>query len=234
MRVVCDPRAMRSTDAPVTRLVKRAFQATTELAREQRALKRAMKTMPKPVPWDWAAPRLVPFLSGPCFDPPGEPLVRTRSSIGPMVEFGVDLGGAFSYVDERVAQRWECSPDQLLERSLENLGLRASRLDASMVRTGVMSGRGIRLLRGEPRWATSLLLVPDQLFRLFGDHDQWLGAPTTSILVSIPADTPTAVVADIVVDFEAGALRPLWLGLFALIDGRIGWCDDPADDELDR
>lgn len=224
---------MRTTDAPGTRLVKRAFQLTTELAREERALRRAIRTMPKPVPWDWAAPRLLPFLSGPCFDLPDEPLLRTRSSIGPMVEFGLDLGGAFTYVDERVAQRWECTPEQLMARSLDNLAVRAQGIAASDVRTGVMSGREIRLLRGEPKWSTSLLLVPEHLFRLFGDHDQWLGTPTSSILVSLPADTPTAVVADIVVDFERGALHPLWLGVFALSDGRIRWCDDASDDDAD-
>jgi len=187
--------------------------------------------MPKPVPWDWAAPRMLPFLSGPSFDEPGESLVRAQSPIGPMVEFGVDLGGAFTYVDEQVARRWECSPAQLMERSLQNLEVRAARIDGVQVVSGVMSGRSIRLLRDRPTWATSLLLAPDQLFRLFGDHDQILGTPTSSCLVSLPADTPPLIVADIVVDLERRALRPLCLGAFVLSDRRIRWCDDPSEDD---
>jgi len=120
-----------------------------------------------------------------------------------------------------------------MERSLQNLQRRAARIEITDVRSGVMSGRAIRLLRDRPKWATSLLLVPDELFRLFGSHDQWLGTPTTSVLVSINADAPPPVVAEIVFDFESGALHPLWLGAFGLSDGQIRWCDDATDDDDD-
>jgi hypothetical protein len=216
-----------------TDLVHRMFHVTTEVARETRALHRAIKAMPKPMPWDWAAPRLLPILSGPSFDPPGEPLVRVRSEIGPMVEFGVDLGKVFTFVDVAVARRWECSPDQLLQRSLQNLDDRAARIDQRHVSVGVMSGRSIRILRDRPRWASSLVLAPEHLFRLFGDHDQVIGAPSVSCLVSLPMDTPTRIVADIVVDLEIRALRPLWLDPFFIEDRRVVWSADEGDDDFD-
>jgi hypothetical protein len=152
-----------------------------------------------------------------------------------MVEFGVDLGGAFTYVDECVARRWECSSEQLMDRALHNLEIRAARIEGSAIASGVMSGRAIRLLMDRPTWATSLVLVPDQLFRLFGDHDQILGVPASSCLVSIPMDTPSPVVAEIVFDLERGSLRPLWLGAFTLSDRRLQWCDDAlGEDDRDR
>jgi hypothetical protein len=214
-------------------LVYRVLSVTSEVARETRALRRGVKRMPKPMPWDWAAPRMLPILSGPSFDPPGEPLIRFRSELGPMVQFGVDLGGAFVYVDEPVARRWECTAEQLMERALRNLGDRASRVQPTQVAFGVMSGRSIRILRDRPRWASSLVLVPDELFRLFGDHDQIIGTPTQSCLVSLPLDTPPHTVAEILIDFERGTLRSLWLDQFVVEDRRLIWSDDAEADEDD-
>lgn len=226
---------MRTTGLRATSdLVHRVFIVTREVVRETRALRRAVKKMPKPVPWDWAAPRMLPIFAGPSFDPPGEPLVRARSEVGPMVEFGLDLGGVFTYVDEAVARRWECSREQLMARALRNLGERASRIQRTQVISGVMSGRSITMLRDRPKWASSLILAPDELFRLFGDHDQILGMPSTSCLVSLPSDTPTRIVADILVDLERGIRRPLWLNPFVVSDGRIIWSDDQeAEDDDD-
>ena len=227
---------MRTTRLRATsNLVHRAFNVTGEVLRETRAMRRGVKRMPKPVPWDWAAPRMLPIFSGPSLDGPGEPLIRARAEVGPMVQFGVDLGGAFMYVDEAVAQRWECSTEQLMDRALRNLSKRAGRIEGMQVVSGVMSGRSIRILRDRPRWASSLILAPNELFRLFGDHDQILGAPTESCLVSLPMDTPSHVVADILVDFERGTLRPLWLDPFIVSNQQISWGDEvEAGDEDDR
>ena len=224
---------MRTTRLRATAdLVHQVLNVTGEVVREQRALRRAVKSMPKPVPWAWAAPRMLPILAGPSFDPPGEPLIRARSEIGPMVQFGIDLGGVFTYVDEAVAQRWECSREQLIERALENLCHRTSSIQGTHIASGVMSGRSIRVLQDRPGWASSLILAPDELFRLFGDHDQILGTPTASCLVSLPSDTPPPVVADILVGLEHRTVRPLWLDPFVVAGRRILWTDDlDLDDE---
>jgi hypothetical protein len=226
---------MRTTRLRATsNLVSRAVSVTGEVLRETRALRRGAKRMPKPVPWDWAAPRILPILSGPSLDQPGESLIRARSKVGPMVQFGVDLGAAFMYVDVAVAQRWECSSDQLMDQALRNLSTRAGRIQGMQVVSGVMSGRPIRLLRDRPRWASSLILAPHELFRLFGDHDQILGTPSESCLVSLPMDTPSYVVADILVDFERRTPRPLWLDPFIVANGQISWSDDGADGDDDE
>ncbi len=192
--------------------------------------------MPKPMPWDWAAPRILPILCGPSFDPPGEALVRVRSELGPMVQFGVDLGGAFAFVDTPVAQRWECTPEQFMDRALLNLHERASHIPEAQVVSGVMSGRSIRVLKDRPKWASSIVLDRDHLFRLFGDHDQIVGTPTMSCLVSLPIDTPPRVIADIVVDFERDAYpRILWLDPFLIEHRQVTWFPDdaPGDESYD-
>jgi len=135
-----------------------------------------------------------------------------------------------------VAERWECSFGQLLDTALRNLGHRAARIGLDRVQGGVLSGREVRLLRGRPRWASSMLLAPEALFRLFGSHDQILVAPAADCLVSFPLDTPSLTVADTVVDFERASRRPLWLDPFVISDGKLTWvqpADEDAEDDED-
>lgn len=182
--------------------------------------------MPKPAPWTWAQRRLVPLLAGPRFDAEGEPLVRSVIEPGCAVVFGLDLGGVFTLVDAPVAERWECSSDQISAVAIANLRRRAARLTANVVTQGTLSGRIVRMLAGHGGWAASLLLVPDELMRLFGEHDQIFVAPGEGRLLSFPIETPPSVVADVLVDFEMSEVRPLFLDAFVLMDGELHWQDE--------
>jgi hypothetical protein len=207
------------------------LRVTAHIARRERRVRLATRKMPNPVPWEWAAPRLMPLLSGPRFDDPGLPLVRLQSELGPAIEFGLDLGAVFVTVDRHVAERWECSPEQLLDRGLANLRERAAKIAADAVVAGVMSGRTVRVLRDRPTWASSALLDLPTIHRLFGTQDQILAAPTTSCLVSLPIDTPTRTAADIVVSYE-GPLTSLFLDPFVMEDGILHWVGGALADEL--
>ena len=219
-----------SSDGPL-RYAARILQDTTQAARQQQTLRRAIRRMPTPVPWDWASRRLIPLLAGPRFDEPGRPLVRRRSELGPAVEFGLDLGGVFVMVDQPVADRWECTADQLNERGLRNLRERTARIDRDRVVSGVMSGYPIRLIHDRPAWASSILLDLDSVVRLFGSHDQVLAAPTARCVVSLPIDTPGPIAAGIVVDLEGSGLTSLFLDPFVLADGVLSWAGAPRDGE---
>jgi hypothetical protein len=202
-----------------------------EAIREDRAFRRAVKAMPRPVPWEWAKPRILPLLAGPYLDADDDAPVRGICELGCAVVYGLDVGGAFPLVDEGVAQRWECSADQIHRVALANLEARASRLPASTVRGGTLSGRIIRMVDREVEWASSLLLVPDQLMRLFGSTNQVFGAPGRSVLISLPLRTPSEIVAHILIDLEMGQTWPLMLDPFVLLDGRLSW--DSGDDSED-
>lgn len=184
--------------------------------------------MPKPAPWDWAKPRIIPLLAGPSFDLDGESVVRATAGPGCAVEFGLDLGGVFAKVDQLVAERWECTSGHLLEAGLANLRARLARLSPDQVGTGALSGRLIRRLTRPRGCAASAVLMPSELLRLFGSHDQVFAAPTQSLLVSFPIDTPEDVLADAVVDMEMNEPLPLLYDPFVLIDGRLHW--QPDDD----
>jgi hypothetical protein len=211
-------------------LVRTSFRRVARLVRNDREFLRATRRMPRPVPWDWAAPRLMPLLAGPRNDAPGEELVRGTSATGCAIEFGIDLGGHFPLVDRSVAERWETSLAQLAATAAANLERSAAAIPPAVVRTAVRSGRIVRFLDRPAGCASSLLLSPAQLRRLFGEHDQVFGAPGRHTLVSFPIEMPTETIAELHVEMESDELFPLFLQPFQLVDGQLIWADtEPPD-----
>jgi hypothetical protein len=217
------------------RLVVEVSRLSPTARRERREFDQALKAVPRPIPWEWGAPRVLPLLAGPRFDRPGESLVRTTSVLGPAIEFGIPIGRAFGRIDRPVAERWEVTVEQLLDRAMGNLSERAADLDANALITGVLSGRALRLLDGDPPWASSLLLDREALLRVFGAQDQVFAAARTDCLVSVPRDVPSRAVAEIVVDLEREE-QSLWLDPFVLEGGELTWSgtyDEDDDDVLE-
>jgi hypothetical protein len=210
--------------------IRTGFLRTARIIKDDRAFRRAANKMPKPVPWEWARPRLMPLLAQPCIDQPGEERIRVVGRPGCSVEFGIDLGGHFPIVDRIVAERWECSVEQLQEAAMANLARRVAAIQPTAVQHAVMSGRAFRMLQSPAGCASSVLLVPDQVKRLFGGQDQVLAAPGRHTLLSFPMDAPTLAVAEIVVDMEQGELAPLFFDPFALCDGDVVWEGDLTGD----
>jgi hypothetical protein len=213
--------------------IRTGFRRTARIISDDRAFRRAANKMPKPVPWDWAKPRLMPLLAQPCIDLPGEERIRVVGRPGCAVEFGIDLGGHFPIVDRVVAERWECSVEQLRDAAMENLARRAGAIAPTAVQHAVMSGRAFRVLQSPAGCASSVLLVSDQVKRLFGGQDQVLAAPGRHTLLSFPIDAPTLALAEIVVDWEQRELAPLFLDPFGLCDGEVIWEGNATTDDLD-
>jgi hypothetical protein len=210
--------------------IRTGFRRTARIIKDDRAFRRAASKMPKPVPWEWARPRLMPLLAQPCIDLPGEERIRVVGRPGCAVEFGIDLGGHFPIVDRIVAERWECSIEQLQVAAMANLDRRVAAIQPSAVQHAVMSGRAFRMLQGPVGCASSVLLVPEQVKRLFGGDDQVLAAPGRHTLMSFPMDAPTLGIAEIVVDMEQQELLPLFMDPFALVDGEVIWEGNLIDD----
>jgi uncharacterized protein YtpQ (UPF0354 family) len=208
--------------------IRTGFRKMARILRDDREFRRAAARMPRPVAWDWAKPRLMPLLAQPCIDTPGEERIRTVADLGPAIEFGIDLGGHFPIVDRVVAERWECTVEQLRDAALANLERRAAAVPSSAVQTAVMSGRRFGMLRSPAGCASSILLAPAHLRRLFGEQDQMLAAPGRHTLVSFSLDVPELAAAEIAVDLEMNELTPLFLAPFYLIGGQLIW-DEPGE-----
>lgn len=207
-----------------------SFRRVARLIRNDREFLRATRRMPRPVPWNWAAPRLMPLLAGPRDDAPGEELIRGVSSTGCAIEFGIDLGGHYPLVDRSVAERWEMSQAQLAATAAANLERRAAAIPPAVVRTAVRSGRIVRILDRPAGCASSLLLAPAQLRRLFGEHHQVFGAPGRHTLVSFPIEMPIETISALYLDMESDELFPLCLQPFELVNGQLVWADAELPD----
>jgi len=92
----------------------------------------------------------------------------------------------------------------------------------------------VRTLEGWPYWASSLLLLPDELKRIFGAHDQLFVAPYMCNLVSLPSSVDRNAAADLVDIFGFVNPRSLLLGLpaFLLRDGKLSTEDLPGFSDL--
>jgi len=199
--------------------------------REHQALRRGVREMPRPAPWDWAGSRLIPLLAGPRIDRPREPMVRIVSELGPALVFGVDLGGALPVLDRDVADRWERTPEEVHRAAMENLRRRAARVSPAAVVEATMSGRVFRMLRHPKGFASSLVLLPAEIERLLGPGDQFLVAPASGLLLSFAPDIPAWVIAEITGEFEDREPFPLLLDPFWYEDGRVTWAQDAVDPE---
>jgi hypothetical protein len=150
------------------------------------------------------------------------PLVRAVAAPGCALVFGLEVGQAYPLVDEVVAQRWECTAQQIHEVGMANLRRRAAGLGPRSIQTGTLSGWIIAQTRSLG-WGSSLALVPDELMRLFGSQNQILITPSRASLVSFPIATPIHVMADVLLDLESREAFPLALDPFALEDRVVVW-----------
>lgn len=191
-----------------------------DMLREHRRLVRASRAIPKPVPWEWAKPRLMPLLAGPYLGQ--DPLVTVVGEPGCAVVFGIEVDRTYMVVDRPVSERWEVSDAQLEGSAQANLRRRAGRIDATSLTHGTISGRIVRVLETVP-WASSLLLEHAELVRVFGHDDQVFAAPKRETLLSFTPEAPPHVIAQIVEDYEHRAAWPLLLDPFFLSEGRLVW-----------
>jgi hypothetical protein len=141
-------------------------------------------------------------------------------------------------VDAPVAERWECTPQQICDVAMSNLERATARIPPEWVTTGTLSEHIVHILERPAGWAASVLLVPTQLKRLFGDHDQFFLAVGHGRLISMPIGAPSHVARELVFEYESRELYPLMLDPFALIGGQLQWegstdYDDDIDDKED-
>ena len=81
----------------------------------------------------------------------------------------------------------------------------------------------VRALATPEGCATSVLLVPDALRRIFGDGDQIFTAPSRGLLLAFPIETPTESIDLLTEEAQRLDPHPLLLAPFRLSTGRLTW-----------
>jgi hypothetical protein len=139
--------------------------------------------------WDAVADRLLPLLprqrSVRCGVP--DPVMR-HVPPGLAVTIGIDAGPALLYVNDSVAATWGMTSDEVVDRALANVRQRAERLRRFPLIRESMVGYPLTCFVSHEGWASSLLLMPDLLARVFGDAPGIVFAPTRDVVCRAPID----------------------------------------------
>jgi hypothetical protein len=172
--------------------------------------------------WDDVADEILPIFerarpSSSDVEPPAQAVVPPGVTIG----FGIDLGLAFARVAEVHLDRWPVDLAGLTDRALRNLRRRARRArDYDLVAEPI---GGIPTLAFQSRdgWASTTVLVPDAMQRLFGPGPALFIAPSRDLLVGLPIDVDMGFATWLAEEFEAADPNALRLEGFEWRDGTI-------------
>ncbi len=186
------------------------------------AVLRAVGSLPRDLDWEELAPSVIPVLPRrrPMPQASGEPF-RVTLPPGIATGFGIDIGPAFLMVGTQLMSGWPIKPAELVVRALANLGDRMRAVRARDLVEVEIEGVPARVLQTGLGCASALVLLPDELLRIFGHRSQCLLAPMRDLVVSLPPDVDLVFAAWL--NEELAAMDPNGLALeaFMLEDGRI-------------
>ena len=150
-------------------------------------------------------------------DPPAQVIVPPGVTIG----FGVDLGLAFARVSVVHLGAWPVDLAGLTERALRNLRKRARHAtDYDLVEEPV-GGVPAVAFQSRDGWASTTVLVPEAIERLFGDGPALFIAPSRDLLVRLPPDVDLGFATWLTEEFEASDPNALRLEAFEWRDGTM-------------
>ena len=182
----------------------------------------AMATLPPDLDWTALAPSVVPILPRrrPMPLVAGDP-VRVTLPPGIPTGFGIDIGPAFLVIGESLLASWPVGPADLVATGLGNLRDRLRPVRPRDLIRQAIDGVPVRVLQSGAGCASGLVLVPDELQRIFGVDPQCLLAPMRDLLISMPADTDRAFVTWLNEEFAAMDPNGLDVDAFVLSDGAL-------------
>jgi hypothetical protein len=186
------------------------------------AVMAAMGGLPPDLDWSAMAPNVIPILPRrrPMPFEAGEPF-RVTLPPGIPTGFGIDIGPAFLVVGESILASWPVGPADLVAVGLDNLRRRLRPVRPRDLHRDAFQGVPVRILQSGLGCASALVLVPDELQRIFGTERQCLIAPMRDLLISLPADADRDLVGWLNEEFANLDPNGLALDAFVLEDGDL-------------
>jgi len=172
--------------------------------------------------WEDVADDVLPIFErarpfGHDLEPPAHAVVPPGITVG----FGVDLGLAFARVASVHVEAWPIDLAGLTERALKNLRRRARRArDYDLVREPI-GGVPTVAFQSRDGWASTAILVPEAIERLFGPGPALFIAPSRDLLVGLPDDVDLEFATWLTEEFEATDPNALRLEGFEWRDGVV-------------
>jgi hypothetical protein len=150
-------------------------------------------------------------------EPPAHAVVPPGVSVG----FGVDLGLAFARVATTHLEGWPIDLAGLTERALRNLRYRAREARDFDLVSEPIAGVPVVAFQSRDGWASTAVLVPEAIARIFGPRASLLIAPSRDLLVGLPVDVDVAFATWLTETFEADDPNALRLEAFEWRDGTV-------------
>ena len=150
-------------------------------------------------------------------EPPAHAIVPPGVTVG----FGVDLGLAFARVAMVHLDGWPVDLAGLSDRALRNLRRRVRHArDYDLVREPI-GGIPTVAFQSRDGWASTVVLVPEAIDRLFGPQPALFIAPSRDLLVGLPDDVELGFATWLAEEFEAADPNALRLEGFDWRDGIV-------------
>ncbi len=186
------------------------------------AVMRAMGELPRDLEWPTMASQVIPILPRrrPMPAEAGEPF-RVTLPPGIPTGFGIDIGPAFLVVGASMLASWPIGPAELVAAGLDNLRRRLRPVRPRDLHHDAFQGVPVRILQSGAGCASALVLVPDELERIFGADRQCLIAPMRDLLISMPADADRELVGWLNEEFSSMDPNGLALDAFVLDSGTL-------------
>ncbi len=150
-------------------------------------------------------------------EPPAHAVVPPGVTVG----FGVDLGLAFARVGAAQLDDWPVDLAELTERALRNLRRRARQARGYDLVREPIGGVPTVAFQSRDGWASTAVLVPEAIERLFGPRPALLITPSRDLLVRLPDDVDLAFATWLAEEFEADDPNALRLEAFEWRDGSV-------------
>ena len=193
----------------------------------------AMEAIPADLDWPTLADRIVPAFQRVRPYPPGHPEpLRILVPPGLSVGFAIDIGPAFLNVDTEMIERWSLTPAELLARAMDNLDRRMGGISPDDVVAASIDGQPIRVLQSSTGSASTYVLLPMSLGRIFGSEPHLVIAPMRNLLISLPIDADRELAAWLFDEFAAR--DPNCLAPAAFVIHESGLAAEPLGDVFGR
>lgn len=173
-------------------------------------------------PWEEAAPRLRLTLPRRRPLPPGisEPVSQAFAP-GIRAGLGLDIGPAILFVCGEQLDRWGVSAEDAFRRAVSNVRVRVRRRKRFALIHEAICGVPTLGFQSREGWASSLLVLPDELVRVLGRREGIVLAPMRDLVLLMPLDADAELAYWVLEEFAQADPNALDLPLFALLCGKL-------------
>ncbi len=182
----------------------------------------AIESVDFSAPWEKVAPDLrlaLPRRRALPVDIGGLP--QREFAPGIRVVLGLDVGPAMLFVAPEQLEGWGVTADDAFERALDNVRARVkARRQFALIHERIADVPTIAYQSREG-WASSLLLLPDELTRVLGDRNGLILAPMRDLIISLPLDVEREFAHWLLEEFAEVDMNALDVPLLALVDGQL-------------